>query len=138
MYRFYNLQSGSDHNISLSTIFVDDERFLKNYNLKIYFGQGWPGPRINRYNSGFVYHIESGYYSETRCLFGLGWLSLLHFCTVTYIYSFKCFAQSLFMRSGCNCFTKHLLHFFPPNPAVHKLKEVCNNLLIYALSIFEY
>ena len=39
MYRFYNLQSGSDHNISLSTIFVDDERFLKNYNLKIYFGQ---------------------------------------------------------------------------------------------------
>ena len=40
MYRFYNLQSGSDHNISLYiNDFVDDERFLKNYNLKIYFGQ---------------------------------------------------------------------------------------------------
>ena len=60
MYRFYNLQSGSDHNISLYiNDFVDDERFLKNYNLKIYFGQGWPGPRINRYNSAALFIILS-------------------------------------------------------------------------------
>ena len=130
MYRFYNLQSGSDHNISLSTIFVDDERFLKNYNLKIYFGQGWPGPRINRYNSGFVYHIESGYYSETRCLFGLGWLLLLlHFCTDSNLFIQKPLLNLCLWDLDVIALQNIFLQFFPPpNPAVHKLRR---SVIIY-------
>ena len=72
------LLGSKDQNISLDpTIFVDDERFLKNYNLKIYFASllkyiaRWLGWSLAPVSAGFVYQSEPTYYIVTRCLFSL-------------------------------------------------------------------
>ena len=73
MYRSHNLRSAigsKDQNISLDpTIFVDDERFLKNYNLKDLFLPQHQNKSLCcdcwGKLSSFVYHIEPTYYIVT-------------------------------------------------------------------------
>ena len=88
--------AGSQH-LVISTIFVDDERFLKNYNLKDLF---CPTPKINRSlwvsawleAASFVYHIEPTYYIVTRCLFSLR----NNFCTQQHIHPENIFQHFIF------------------------------------------
>ena len=137
MYRLYNLQSASDQSISLYQRFL---LMMKDFWRIIIWRfilakAGWAKNKSLQQRLCLSYWVWLLLWN-TMFIWSADPLWLLHFLhSLLHIYSFKCFAQSLFMRSGCNCFTKY---FFSKSPAVHKLKEVCNNLLIYALSIFEY